>query len=34
MIVRGRLNGRGLLVGGVFYLGYIGLVLARLSSPG
>jgi cation:H+ antiporter len=34
MIVRGRLNGRGLLIGGVFYLGYIGLVLAHLSAPG
>ena len=34
MLVRGRLNGRGLLVGGLFYVAYIGLVLVRLSSAG
>jgi cation:H+ antiporter len=33
MVVRGRLNGRGLLVGGAFYAGYIGLVLVKLSQP-
>jgi cation:H+ antiporter len=32
MVARGRLNGRGLLIGGVFYLGYIALVVARLTS--
>ena len=30
MARRGRLRGRGLLVGGVFYVGYIGLVIANL----
>jgi cation:H+ antiporter len=33
MLFRGRLNGRGLLVGGAFYAGYIGLVILRLSQP-
>jgi cation:H+ antiporter len=33
MVVRGRLNGRGLLIGGAFYAAYIGLVIVRLSQP-
>ena len=32
MVARRRLNGRGLLIGGVFYVGYIGLVVARLAG--
>jgi cation:H+ antiporter len=32
MARRGRLQGRGLLVGGLFYLGYLGLVIAGVSG--
>jgi cation:H+ antiporter len=32
MIRRGRLNGRGLLIGGVFYLAYLGLVVAGITG--
>ena len=34
LVARGRLNGRGLLVGGLFYGAYLGLVVARLSTTG
>jgi cation:H+ antiporter len=32
MWFRGRLSGRGLLAGGVFYVAYVGLVVARLAG--
>jgi cation:H+ antiporter len=32
MALRGRLTGRGLLIGGVFYTAYIGLVVANLGA--
>ena len=30
MVRRGRLDGRGLLIGGVFYLGYLAIVVAEI----
>jgi cation:H+ antiporter len=32
MLIRHRLDGRALLVGGVFYLGYVGVVIATLAG--
>jgi cation:H+ antiporter len=32
MVIRGRLAGRGLLVGGLFYVAYVGLVIANLGA--
>jgi hypothetical protein len=32
MLVRRRLDGRALLVGGVFYLAYVAVVVASLAS--